>query len=412
MRNVHLIIILAVVYIDMLQKGLAYPIVPKLIEHFEHCDITHASYIFGFLASGFALMQFLFAPLIGAISDRFGRRPVILLSLAGAGVAYMLMAVAPGLAYLAAARLVAGAMGGSFSTAGAYIADITPPEKRAQSFGLIAAAFGFGFITGPVAGGLLGAIDLHLPFLIAGCLCFANLTFAYFALPESLSAENHKPFAFRHANPVGALREVGRFPSVYGLMSVLVLAMFANRVAEMTWVLYTGYRFHWGPTEIGISLAFVGVIFVVGQGWFTRILIPRIGERRSIVIGLSVSIVVSVLYGSVTRGWMLYCVMPLAIAGWTVAQPAVQGLMSRAVPPNEQGLLQGAVASMTSLTSIAGPPIWTGLFGYFVSPAAPMIIPGAAFYVSASVFLVALVVAIIWEAGTPQPVVSAPPHEA
>jgi len=412
MRNVRLIIVLAVVYIDMLGIGLAYPILPKLIEHFEHGNITHASYMFGFLASGFALMQFLFAPLIGAVSDRFGRRPVILLSLSGAGVAYMLMAAAPGLAYLAAARLVAGAMGGSFSTAGAYIADITPPEKRAQSFGLIGAAFGFGFITGPVAGGLLGAIDLHLPFLIAGCLCFANLTFAYFALPESLSVENHKPFSFRHANPVGALREVGRFPSVYGLMSVLVLAMFANRVAELTWVLYTGYRFHWGPTEIGISLAFVGVIFVVGQGWFTRILIPRLGERRSIVIGLSVSIVVSVLYGSVTQGWMLYCVMPMAVAGWTVAQPAVQGLMSRAVPPNEQGLLQGAVASMTSLTSIVGPPIWTGLFGYFVSPSAPIIIPGAAFYVSASIFFVALIVAIIWEAGTPQPVLVAPPREA
>jgi DHA1 family tetracycline resistance protein-like MFS transporter len=193
-------------------------------------------------------------------------------------------------------------------------------------------------------------------------------------------------------------------------MLVLVLAMFANRVAEMTWVLYTGYRFHWGPTEIGVSLAFVGVIFVVGQGWFTRILIPRIGERRAIVIGLAISVVVSVLYGSVTRGWMLYCVMPLAIGGWTVAQPAVQGLMSRAVPANEQGLLQGAVASVTSLTSIAGPPIWTGLFGYFVSASAPIIIPGAAFYVSGAVFFVALLVAIIRETGTPQPLAASAPR--
>ena len=258
--------------------------------------------------------------------------------------------------------------------------------------------------------GLLGAIDLHLPFLAAACLCLVNLAFAFFALPESLSAQNRKPFAVRRANPIGALREVGRFPSVFGLMVVFVLAMFANRVAEMTWVLYTGYRFHWGPTEVGVSLAFVGVIFVVGQGWFTRILIPRIGERRAIVVGLAVSVVVSVLYGSVTRGWMLYCVMPLAIAGWTVAQPAVQGLMSRAVPANEQGLLQGAIASVTSLTSIAGPPIWTGLFGYFVSSSAPLIIPGAAFYVSAMIFLLALVVAIIWETGSPQSIVAAPQH--
>jgi len=402
-RNIRLIIVLAVVYIDMLGVGLAFPILPKLVEHFEQGNVSHASYIVGFLASGFSLTQFLFAPLMGAVSDRFGRRPVLLLSLSGAGVAYMLMAVAPELSYLAVARLVAGAMGGSSSTASAYIADITPPEKRAQSFGLVGAAFGFGFITGPVAGGLLGAIDLHLPFLVAACLCFANLAFAFFALPESLSMEDRKPFAIRRANPVGALREVGRFPSVFGLMVVLVLAMFANRVAEMTWVLYTGYRFHWGPTEIGLSLAFVGVIFVVGQGWFTRILIPRLGERRAIVIGLGVSVVVSVLYGSVTRGWMLYCVMPLAMAGWTVAQPAVQGLMSRAVPADEQGLLQGAMASLTSLTSIAGPPIWTGLFGYFVSPSAPIIIPGAAFYVSAMVFLLALVVAIVWETGAAQP---------
>jgi DHA1 family tetracycline resistance protein-like MFS transporter len=409
LRNIRLIIVLTVVYIDMLGIGLAYPILPKLVEHFEHGDVSHASYIVGFLASGFSLMQFLCAPLIGALSDRFGRRLVILLSLAGAGVAYMLMAAAPGLVYLAVARLVAGAMGGSFSTAGAYIADITPPEKRAQSFGLIGAAFGFGFITGPVAGGLLGAIDLHLPFLVAGCLCIVNLAFAFFALPESLSLENRKPFAFRHANPIGALREVGRFPSVFSLMAILVLAMFANRVAEMTWVLYTAYRFHWGPTEIGLSLTFVGVVFVVGQGWFTRILIPRIGERRAIVMGLAVSVVVSALYGTVNRGWMLYCVMPLAVAGWTVAQPAVQGLMSRAVPPNEQGLLQGAVASITSLTSIAGPPIWTGLFGYFVSPDAPIIIPGAAFFVGAAVFFVALILAIVWETGSQSNSVAAAP---
>jgi DHA1 family tetracycline resistance protein-like MFS transporter len=401
LRNIRLIIVLVVVYIDMLGIGLAYPILPRLVEHFEHGDVSNASYIVGFLASGFSLMQFLFAPFIGALSDRFGRRLVILLSLAGSALAYFVMAAAPGLAYLAVARLIAGAMGGSFTTAGAYIADITPPEKRAQSFGLIGAAFGFGFITGPVAGGLLGAIDLHLPFLAAGCLCVANLVFGFFALPESLSLENRKPFALRTANPVGALREVWRYSSVFSLMMIFVLAMFANRVAEMTWVLYTGYRFHWGPTEIGVSLAIVGVIFVVGQGWFTRILLPRIGERRAILIGLGVSVAVSVLYGAVNKGWMLYCVMPLAISGWTVAQPAVQGLMSRAVPANEQGLLQGAVSSITSLTSIAGPPIWTGLFGYFVSPSAPIIIPGAAFFVSAVVFFAALILAIVWETGTP-----------
>jgi len=241
-----------------------------------------------------------------------------------------------------------------------------------------------------------------LPFLAAGALCGVDLLFALFALPESLAPENRRAFALRHANPIGALREVWRYPAVFSLMMIFVLAMFANRVAEMTWVLYTGYRFHWGPKEIGISLAAVGVVFVVGQGWFTRILIPRIGDRRAILVGLAVSVVVSVLYGAVNQGWMLYCVIPLAISGWTVAQPAVQGLMSRAVPADEQGLLQGAVSSLTSLTSIAGPPIWTGLFGYFVSAAAPVTIPGAAFFVSGAVFLAALILAIVWEAGSAQ----------
>lgn len=401
MRNARLIIVLAVVYIDMLGVGLAYPILPRLVEQFERGNVSNASYVVGFLASAYSLMQFVFAPLMGALSDRFGRRPVILLSLSGAGCAYMLLAAAPTLAFLAAARLVAGAMGGSFSTASAYMADISPPEKRGQNFGLIGAAFGFGFVTGPVIGGLLGAINLHLPFFAAGCLCIVNLTFGYLALPESLAISNRKHFALRHANPVGALREVWRYPSVFGLMVILVLAMFANRVPEVTWVLYTGYRFQWGPLEIGLSLAMVGVVFVVGQGWFTRILIPRIGDRRAILVGLAVSVVVSLLYGTVNKGWMMYCVMPLAISGWTVAQPAVQGLLSRAVPANEQGLLQGAVSSITSLTSIAGPPIWTGLFGYFVSPFAPIIIPGAAFFVSAAIFCIALILAIVWETGAP-----------
>ncbi len=280
-----------------------------------------------------------------------------------------------------------------FSAAGAYIADITPPEKRAQSFGLIGAAFGFGFITGPAIGGVLGAVDLRLPFVVAAGLSLADFLFAYFALPESLSADNRKPLNLRHANPVGALREIGRYSSVLGLMAIFVMATFANRVAEMTWVLFTSYRFDWGPQQIGLSLAMVGVMFVVGQAGLVRVVVPRLGERRAVLIGLAVSVIVPVLYGVVPQGWMIYPVMVLAIFGWTIAQPAVQALMSQAVPSNEQGLLQGALASMTNLTSIFGPPIWTGLFGFFVSPAAPFILPGAAFFASAFVFLAAFVLA-------------------
>lgn len=397
--RVRTIAVLAVVYIDMLGIGLAYPILPKLIEQFERGNVSRASFIFGILAGAYALMQFLLAPALGALSDRYGRRPIILLSLLGMGINYVLLGFAPNLIWLAAGRLISGAMGASFSTANAYLADITPPEKRAQSFGLIGAAFGFGFITGPILGGMLGAIDLHLPFLAAAVLSFIDLLFTFFVLPESLDDAHRKPFSFARANPIGALRELGRYGEVAGLMTVYVLAMFANRVAEMTWVLFSSYRFHWGPFETGLSLAGVGVMFVVGQGFLVRIVVPRLGERRAILMGLFVSAILTAAYGVIPQGWMVYPIMALGVFGWVIGQPATMGMMSKSVPVNEQGLLQGAVASLTSLTSIIGPPIWTGLFGYFVSPAAPIIIPGAAFFVAAAVFLLALGIALRWLGG-------------
>src|SRR5580698_1463295 len=255
MRRASFIVILAVVFIDMLGIGLAFPILPKLIQHFVGGSFSQASWIFGLVSSAYALTQFFLAPVVGGISDRFGRRPVLLLALFGMGINYLAMAVAPGLAWLVVGRLIAGAMGATFSTANAYLADITPPEKRAQSFGLIGAAFGFGFITGPALGGFLGDIDLRLPFLVASALCFANLGFAYFILPESLALENRSKFRLSRANPLGALAEIGRYPSVLGLLLVFVLATLANRVAETTWVLFTAYRFHWNGTQVGLSLA-------------------------------------------------------------------------------------------------------------------------------------------------------------
>lgn len=406
-RRASIVLVLAVVYIDMLGIGLAYPILPRLIQHFEQGDYSRASWIFGLLAAAYALMQFLPAPALGALSDRFGRRPVILLALLGMGINYFAMALAPSLAWLAAGRVIAGMMGATFSTANAYLADITPPEKRAQSFGLIGAAFGFGFITGPALGGYLGGIDLRLPFLVASCLSFANLGFGYFFLPESLAPENRRRFSFGRANPLGALSEIARFPSLAGLLVIFVLATLANRVAETTWVLFVAYRFHWNMEWIGFSLAMVGVMFVVGQGGLVRIVIPLLGERRAIVLGLCVSAIVTVLYGMVPQGWMMFPVMVLALFGWTIAQPATMGLMSRAMPANEQGLLQGAVASMNSLTAVIAPPLWTGVFAYFVSPAAPAILPGAAFDGAALVFLAALALAIRWVAPKPVAVVPA-----
>ena len=391
-----LLVVLSVVYIDMLGIGLAFPVLPRLIEQFEGGDVSRASYIYGLLAAAYSLMQFLLAPLLGALSDRFGRRPVLLLALVGMAINYLLLAFAPTLALFAVGRMIAGAFGATFTAAGAYLADITPPEKRAQSFGLIGAAFGFGFITGPALGGLLGEVDLRLPFVVAAGLSFADFVFAYFALPESLSRENRKPLDWRRANPVGAVRAIGRYGSVLGLVAIFVLATFANRVAEMTWVLFTAYRFGWGTTETGLSLAMVGVMFVIGQGGLVRVVIPRLGEQRAILVGLAVSAITCVLYGVVPQGWMIFPVIVLATFGWTIGQPAVQALLSRAVPANEQGLLQGALASMINLTSIAGPPIWTGLFGFFVSSAAPLVVPGAAFFGAALVFVLALLLALRW----------------
>jgi len=392
-RRANVALVLAVVYVDMLGIGLAFPLLPRLVQRFEGGNFSRASWIFGLLAAAYALLQFLLAPMLGALSDRFGRRPVLLLSLFGMGINYLVLAMAPSLAWLAVGRIIAGAMGASYSTANAYLADITPPEKRAQSFGLIGAAFGFGFITGPAVGGFLGDIDLRLPFLVAAGLSFTNLVFGFFILPESLALQNRRAFSLARANPVGALADIGRYKSVLGLVLVFVLATFANRVAESTWVLFATYRFHWSAAAVGLSLAMVGVMFVVGQGGLVRVVVPKLGERRAILLGLAVSAIVVVLYGIVPQGWMIYPVMLLALFGWTIAQPATMGLMSRALPPNEQGLLQGAVASMNSLTAVAGPPIWTGVFAYFISPSAPVIVPGAAFDGSALVFLGALLLA-------------------
>jgi DHA1 family tetracycline resistance protein-like MFS transporter len=392
-RKASIALVLAVVYVDMLGIGLAFPILPRLVQQFEHGDVSRAAWIYGLLAAAYALMQFILAPMLGALSDRFGRRPVLLLSLLGMGLNYAVLAAAPSLAWLAAGRIVAGAMGASYSTASAYLADITPPEKRAQSFGLIGAAFGFGFITGPALGGLLGDIDLRLPFVVASVLSFANLAFGYFILPESLAPENRKDFSLARANPVGALGTIGRYPAIAGLLIVFVLATFANKVAETTWVLFATYKFHWSAASVGLSLAMVGVMFVIGQGGLVRIVVPRLGERRSILLGLFVSAVVVVLYGSVPRGWMVYPVMVLALFSWTIAQPASMGVMSRTLPADEQGLLQGGIASINSLAAVVGPPVWTSIFAYFVGPAAPVIVPGAAFDGAALVFLIAFVVA-------------------
>ena len=391
-----LLVVLSVVYIDMLGIGLAFPVLPRLIEQFEGGDVSRASYIYGALAAAYSLMQFLLAPLLGALSDRFGRRPVILLALVGMGINYLLLAFAPTLVLFAVGRMIAGAFGATFSGRGRL--SRRHHATREAGAGLRTHRRGVRFRFHYGARHRRPARRRRLAAAVRRRRGFEprRLRVAYFALPESLAADNRRAFDWRRANPIGALRAVGRYGSVLGLMAIFVLATFANRVAEMTWVLFTGYRFGWGPTETGLSLAMVGVMFVVGQGGLVRIVVPRLGERRAIVLGLGVSAVVCVPVRRRAAGLDDVSRHGLRGSRLDVAQPAVQALMSRSVPANEQGLLQGALASMTNLTSIFGPPIWTGLFGYFVSSSAPVIVPGAAFFAAAGVFLVALVVARRW----------------
>jgi MFS transporter, DHA1 family, tetracycline resistance protein len=390
LRQASLAVILTTVFIDMVGIGIVFPVLPKLIEGMMSGEVASASSFYGVLVGIYYLANFLVSPALGALSDSVGRRPVILVSLAALGVDYVILALAPNLWWLVAGRIIAGLLGGTFSAASAYIADISPPEQRAQNFGLIGAAFGVGFIAGPVIGGLLGEIGPRLPFVAAACLSLANCLFGIFVLPESLKPENRRAFNLREANPVGAFVKVAAYPAVLSLIVVAVLANLSERSLEATWVLFTGYRFGWGPFEVGLSLAAVGVLIAAVQGGLIRIIIPRLGEWRTLVIGLIVAAISFMLYAFATEAWMVYAIMVFHIVGWGCSGPAIQALVSRAVPDNEQGLVQGVLMAIATATGIVGSPLSAIVFGYFISPAAPFIFPGAAFFVGAILFAASL----------------------
>ena len=393
-RQASLTFILLTFFVDMFGIGLVYPILPSLIEEFVGNDVAGASYIYGALAAVYALMQFVAAPILGALSDQYGRRPIILLALVGLGIDYLILAAAPGVWWFVAGRVISGVMGATYSAAGAYVADISPPEKRAQNFGLIGAAFGFGFIAGPLVGGLLGAVSLRLPFLVAAGLALANFLFGLFVLPESLPLERRRRFKLTQANPIGAITSLARYPLLGAFLGIFIAANLAARVAESIWVLYTAYRYGWGTAETGLSLAAVGVLHAIAQGGLVRIVIRRLGEHRAIVFGLLISAATSFLFAFASQGWMVYAILAIEALGWTIGGPALQGLMSRAVPPDEQGLLQGALGSITSATSIIGPLVWTGLFAFFISANSPVHLPGIAFLLGGVIFIIAFFLAM------------------
>ena len=391
-RKPALVFIFITLTLDILGIGLIIPILPRLVEEFEGGDIAQASTTVGLLASLYALMQFVFAPVLGSLSDRVGRRPVILISLLGSGLDYILLAWAPNLAWLFVGRVVAGITGANFAAATAYIADISPPEKRAANFGLIGAAFGLGFILGPALGGLLGDVGLRVPFLVAGGLTVLNFLYGLVVLPESLASKNRRPFSWVRANPLGSLLALRRYPMVMGLVGTYFVFYLAHQVLPSIWVLYTSYRYHWSVGATGASLAVVGLTAAVVQGGLTRIAVARLGEEKAALAGLFIGTLSYAGYGLATEGWMIYAILAVgSLAGITT--PSLQGLISRNVGADEQGSVQGALVSLASVAGIVGPPIATGLFSHFISARAPIHMPGAAFFFSSALMFTAMLLA-------------------
>ena len=376
------VFIFITVLVDAVGFGIILPVLPELIMKLTGEGLSQASIYGGWLWFAYAVMQFFCAPVLGNLSDRFGRRPVILFSLLTFGIDYLIMGFAPTLFWLFVGRSIAGMAGASFTPAYAYLADVSPPHRRAQNFGLIGAAFGVGFILGPAICGLLGAMGTRAPFFAAAGLALINFLFGLFVLPESLPRDSRRSFDLRRANPLGTLLQIRKYPSVIGLLQVLFLWQLAHQVFPSTWAYYTMLKFNWSEQAVGISLAFVGTIMAFSTAGMTRLLVPRLGEQRAALSGLLSGSAAFFGYAFASRGWMMYAFLVAWLFAGLVL-PSIQGLMSRQVPANAQGELQGGVASLYSLTAVVGPPLMTQLFGYFSSERARVHFPGAAFLFAA-----------------------------
>jgi MFS transporter, DHA1 family, tetracycline resistance protein len=383
-----LVFIFVTVLVDSIGFGIILPVLPQLIIQLTGVTVDRAAAYGGWLSFVYALMQFFCAPVLGNLSDRFGRRPVLLFALLALGCDYFIMGFAPVIGWLYVGRMIAGCAGASFTPAYAYVADITAPEKRAQSFGLMGAAFGIGFIAGPAIGGLLGSFGPRAPFFAAAAIALANFAFGWLMLPESLPRESRRPFDWTRANPLGTFRQILKYPAVTLLLGAMFLWQVGHQVLPSTWAFYTIAKFHWTTAEVGGSLAFVGLIMAVSQGLLTRVLIPWLGgERRAALAGMAAAVLAYLGYAFATQGWMMY-VVGLTTAVFALTYPAMNALASQRIPANAQGELQGAVASLYGLSSILGPPLMTEVFGYFSAPAARVHFPGAAF-LTAGAFTVA-----------------------
>ncbi|GHM99410.1 tetracycline resistance MFS efflux pump [Cytophagales bacterium WSM2-2] len=374
--------IFATVLIDVTGLGIIIPVMPTLIQGLKGGSVSDAAQIGGILYGAYAVMQFFCAPIIGGLSDQYGRRPVLLASLFGFGIDYLFLAFAPSIGWLFVGRTIAGVMGASFSSANAYIADISTPENRAQNFGLMGAAFGLGFIIGPTLGGLLGSFGPRYPFIAAATLALLNWLYGYFILPESLKQENRRTFTWERANPLGTLKSLFRYPVVRGLFIALAFIYVASHAVQTNWAYYTTEKFHWTTKEIGLSLAVVGIVFAVVMGGLIRFIIPKLGQQRSVYVGLGLYAVGFLLYAFATQGWMMYAFTIVYCLGG-IAGPALQGIMSGIVAPTEQGELQGGFTSMMSATSIVGPLLMSSIFSFFTKSHDVIYFPGAAMLLGA-----------------------------
>lgn len=375
--------------IDITGWGIIIPVVPKLIEELIQADVSEAAKYGGWLSFSYAFIQFVFSPLVGNLSDKYGRRPVILLSLFGFSVDYIFLALSPTIWWLFVGRIIAGITGASVTTASAYIADISTDEDRAKNFGLIGAAFGIGFIIGPVLGGVLGHYGSRVPFYAAAALCLINFVYGYFILPESLPKENRRALDWKRANPIGSFKFLKKHPEISGLTTALILIYIGGHAVQSNWSFYTMYRFGWDERMIGISLGVVGLMVGLVQGLLIRWINPKLGDQKSVLYGLLLYAIGMLLYAFASEGWMmLVFTVPYCLGG--ICGPALQSIITKNIPSNEQGELQGALTSLMSATSIIGPPLMTQLFYYFTHKNAPFLFPGAPFFLAFLLFLIGL----------------------
>jgi DHA1 family tetracycline resistance protein-like MFS transporter len=389
-RRAALAFIFITIVLDMLAVGMIVPVLPKLVAHFLGGDTAKAARMYGLFGTVWALMQFIFAPVLGTMSDRFGRRPIVLLSNFGLGLDYILMALAPTLSWLFVGRVISGITAASVPAASAYIADVTPEEKRAKAFGMLGAAFGLGFIVGPALGGLLGAISPRLPFWVAAALSLVNAMYGLFVLPESLGRDKRAPFSWKRANPVGSLKLLRSHHELFGLAGATFLSALAHDSLPSTFVLYADYRYGWTSRTVGLALATVGICYALIQGALVGRIVGHLGERLALIVGLLFGAIGFAIYGLAAYGWIFWLGIPL-MSIWGISGPAAQGMMCRRVSPSEQGQLQGAIGSIRGISGMLGPGLFTLTFAAFIGRWREFHLPGAPFMLSSILLLAAMV---------------------